>query len=140
MITTVTSKIKEMQRNTKNSQIPFSPYSDSTFFSRIAEKACKIYLIAIKYLEKDIKASKPLAKDAIKSKMAELQFKNYSQIYFKWLQYLQTRHQAAKSRGLQGIAAKQSIDICLNIGASGAKDTNKVLIAKEYKSKRTKLI
>ena len=140
MVTTVTSEIKEMQRDAKNGWMPPSTYSDSTFLPWVAEKAREICLIAIEYLEKDAKASRPSAKDAIESKMAELQFKDHSQIHSKWLRHLRTRHWAAKPGGLKGIAAKRRIDICLHVGAGGAKDADKVLIAGEHKSKRTELI
>lgn len=129
-----------MQRHAKNGWMPPSTYSDSTFLPWVAEKAREICLIAIKYLEKDARTSRPLAKDAIESKMAELQFKDHSQIHSKWLQHLRTRYWAARPGELKGIAAKRRIDICLHVGADGAKDADKVLIAGEHKSKRTEAI
>lgn len=50
----------------------FSIYFDLIFFFWIIEKICKIYLITIKYFEKDIKTFKPLAKDIITFKIAKL--------------------------------------------------------------------
>lgn len=68
-----------------------------------------------------------MAKDVIGSKMAELQLPKR----------LRSRHWAAKPGELKGIAAKQSIDICLHVRAGGAKDADKVLIVGGHKSKRT---
>ena len=118
MITTVSSEIKEMRRHAKKGWMPPSTYSNSMFLPWVAGKAREICLMAIEYLEKDARASGPLAKDVIGSKMAELQLPKR----------LRSRHWAAKPGELKGIAAKQSIDICLHVRAGGAKDADKVLI------------